>query len=92
MDPAEPPPESQNDVQQATAVTELTRNPTQQRLAGGLMLLMIVTSVLGGAGLSDFLWVSGLSALASLILLWGRARAVQQIQCAVFLGLASSAY
>jgi hypothetical protein len=86
VDPAESP-ESKNDVQQATAVTELTRNPPQHRLAGGLMLVMIVTSVLGGAGLSDFLWVSGLSALASLILLWDRARAVQQIQCAIFFGI-----
>ncbi len=51
------------------------------------MLLMIVASVLGGAGLKDFLWLSGFSALVAVVLLWPRARFIQQIQCAVFFGI-----
>lgn len=59
----------------------------QYRLAGGLLLLMILSSVLGGAGLKDFLWISGLCALGALLLLWQRNRRIQRIQCLIFLAV-----
>ena len=48
---------------------------------------MIVASVLSGFGLSDFLWVSGFSALSALVLLWSRNRRAQRIQCFVFVAI-----
>ena len=59
----------------------------QHRLAGVLLLVMIVASVLAGFGLSDFLWVSGFSALSALVLLWSRNRRAQRIQCFVFVAI-----
>ena len=66
----------------------------QHRLAGVLLLVMIVASVLAGFGLSDFLWVAGFSALSALVLLWSRTRRTQRIQCYVFVavGLACLAF
>ena len=61
-----------------------SRQTPQHRLAGVLLLVMIVASVLSGFGLSDFLWVSGFSALSALVLLWSRNRRAQRIQCFVF--------
>jgi len=59
------------------------QNP-RQRLAGALLLFMIIASVLAGFGLSDFLWVAGFSALSALVLLWPRTRRAQRIQCGIF--------
>ena len=48
---------------------------------------MIFASVLSGFGLTDFLWVSGLCALAALVLLWPRSRRAQRIQCVIFIAI-----
>lgn len=65
-------------------MTDDRRQNPQQRLAGVLLLIMIIASVLAGFGLSDFLWVAGFSALAALVLLWPRTRRTQRIQCTIF--------
>ena len=48
---------------------------------------MIFASVLSGFGLKDFLWMSGLCALAALMLLWPRSQRAQQIQCVIFIAI-----
>jgi hypothetical protein len=68
-------------------LAEVSRQNPQQRLAGILLLVMIIASVLVGFGLSDFLWVTGCSALLALVLLWPRTRRTQRIQCLVFIVL-----
>ncbi|HCK75538.1 MAG TPA: hypothetical protein DHW07_00155 [Gammaproteobacteria bacterium] len=62
------------------------QNP-REHLAGTLLLVMIIASVLAGFGLSDFLWIAGFSALTALVLLWPRTRRAQRIQCAVFVAI-----
>jgi len=68
-------------------LAEVPRHNPQQRLAGILLLVMIIASVLVGFGLSDFLWVTGFSALLALVLLWPRTRRTQRVQCLVFMAL-----
>ena len=65
----------------------IDRDSPQQRFAGVLLLLMIFSSVLSGFGLTDFLWVSGLCALAALVLLWPRSRRAQRFQCIIFIAI-----
>ena len=65
----------------------VSRSSPQQQVAGVLILLMIFSSVLGASGLQDFLWISGISALVALILLWPRMSHIQHIQCAIFFGV-----
>ena len=48
---------------------------------------MIFASVVSGFGLTDFLWVSGLCALAALVLLWPRSQRTQRVQCIVFIAI-----
>jgi len=66
-------------------LNKIDRDNPQQRFAGILLLLMISASVLSGLGLTDFLWVSGLSALVALLLLWPRSQRTQRIQCVTFI-------
>ncbi|MBT4395014.1 MAG: hypothetical protein HOL03_10295, partial [Acidiferrobacteraceae bacterium] len=49
-----------------------TRYIQQQRIAGKLLLVMILATTLVGFGLSDFLWLSGGCALTALMMLWRR--------------------
>ena len=65
----------------------VSRSSPQQQGAGVLILLMIFSSVLGASGLQDFLWISGISALVALILLWPRMSRTQHIQCGIFFGV-----
>ncbi len=65
----------------------IDRDSPQQRFAGVLLLSMIFASVLSGFGLTDFLWVSGLCALAALVLLWPRSQRAQRIQCVIFIAI-----
>ena len=48
---------------------------------------MIFASILSGFGLTDFLWMSGLCALAALVLLWPRSQRAQRIQCVIFIAI-----
>ncbi|MED5249715.1 MAG: hypothetical protein VYB82_04735, partial [Pseudomonadota bacterium] len=65
----------------------IDRDSPQQRVAGVLLLSMIFASVVSGFGLTDFLWVSGLCALAALVLLWPRSQRTQRVQCIVFIAI-----
>ncbi|HJP07012.1 MAG: hypothetical protein CL395_03875 [Acidiferrobacteraceae bacterium] len=66
---------------------ETVRQPAQHKVAGILLLVMILATTLAGLGLGDFLWLSGGCALTALALLWSRMRRVQRIQCFIFLGV-----
>ncbi|HJP44511.1 MAG TPA: hypothetical protein QGH18_00755, partial [Arenicellales bacterium] len=63
----------------------LATKPKQQNLAGHLLLVMILASVLAGLGLSDFLWLAGPCGAAAMVLLWPRTRRIQRIQCIAFI-------
>ena len=65
----------------------LTAKPKQQKLAGHLLLVMILASVLAGLGLSDFLWLAGPCGAAAMVLLWPRTRRIQRIQCITFIAV-----
>ncbi|MDP7569229.1 MAG: hypothetical protein QF677_04920 [Arenicellales bacterium] len=64
-----------------------TRHIRQQRIAGKLLLVMILATTLAGFGLSDFLWLSGGCALTALMMLWRRTRRIQRIQCVIFVAV-----
>ena len=61
--------------------------PSILSLSGLIMLFMIVSSLLAGFGLKHCLWLTGISALLAVILLWSRTRKTQKIQCLIFSGI-----